>query len=78
MKLEEAKTKVCPFIIDVTMQEPSSACGCTNIPRNINCVASECMAWCFTKVYSGTPNLYGIYPKEEVSAVEGYCVRLAK
>ena len=44
MKLEEAKTKVCPFIVDVTMQEPSSAYGCTNIPRNINCVASECMA----------------------------------
>ena len=78
MKLEEAKTKVCPFIVDVTMQEPSSACGCTNIPRNINCITSECMAWCFTKVYSGTPNLYGIYPNEEVSTTDGYCVRLVK
>lgn len=78
MKLEEAKTKVCPFIVDVTMQEPSNAYGCTNIPRNINCIASECMAWCFTKVYSGTPNLYGIYPNEEISTIEGYCVRLAK
>ena len=78
MKLEEAKTKVCPFIVDTTMQESSNACGYTNIPRNIKCVASECMAWCFTKVYSGTPNLYGIYPKEEVSAIDGYCVRLAK
>ena len=78
MKLEEAKTKVCPFIVDVAMQEPSNAYGCGNIPRNINCVASECMAWEYNKIYSGLPNRYGIYPKEEISATEGYCVRLVR
>ena len=78
MRVEEARTKVCPYIVDTTKQDSGSACGCSNLSRNINCITSECMAWKWSKIYSGTPNLYGIYPKEEISSTDGYCMRLTK
>lgn len=77
MKPERAKQLICPFIGD-SYNKANNYHGSSNVPSNIKCIASMCMAWRWDKVYSGTPNLYGIYPNEEVSTTDGYCVRLAK
>ena len=78
MKLEEAKNKICPFIVDCSKQDSSYACGYGEVPVNIKCIASECMAWGWGKEYLGEPNMFGIYKDVKTSTTEGYCMRLVK
>ena len=56
MKVSEAKTKVCPFI--QSAETLNSIFGedvfsfNRDIPVNINCICSGCMAWQYTKEVS--------------------------
>lgn len=78
MKVEEAKTKVCPFIqrnnaTNPTITKQMEAIGNIRvIPKfaNITCICGDCMAWVST---------LDIMESEKESTrqcVEGYCARI--
>lgn len=87
MKVEEAKTRVCPFIMgsgSINFDEPISNNDTT---ANINCICGDCMAWEYTKTHTtkaitsyedGKPNTQCLHNDEELleNSKEGYCKRL--
>ena len=77
MKPERAKQLICPFIGD-SYNKANNYHGSSNVPSNIKCIASMCMAWRWDKEYLGEPNMFGIYKDVKTSTTEGYCMRLVK
>ena len=67
MTIQEAKTKICPFIEnkgkDVTYSD------FRDVPKNIHCLCEKCMAWEFNdQCASGSTTVK--------STSDGYCKRL--
>lgn len=72
MKVEEAKTKVCPFIAGTRFEWENPG-----EPINIKCICGNCMAWVDTtpKDVSTAKIIQKIYPSPEPS---GYCARVGE
>ena len=78
MKVEEAKTKVCPFIQHLCLATGVGSHAMTPYSHlNINCIADECMAW----EWAGETKDNGYGAKcltGKLSTTQGYCKRLEK
>ena len=70
MTVEEAKTKVCPFIQH--MCEPYPNERSRKDLRNIKCICGDCMAWKWEVV------AYDQYTPLTLSTTEGYCARIGQ
>lgn len=69
MEANEAKTKICPFMIDYTFE--ANDCIAT---RYKNCICGECMAWEWENKSDGK----GGYLSDCKSTTDGYCKRIDK
>ena len=69
MRIDEAKTKVCPFMVDCTFKV--NDCIAT---RYKNCIGNECMAWEWENKSDGK----GGYFSDCKSTTDGYCKRIDK
>ena len=71
MKVEEAKTKVCPFMVDCTFKV--NDCIATKYK---NCICDKCMAWEWETTYKH----YASLPSKPIgkSTTDGYCKRIGK
>jgi len=63
MKVEEAKTKVCPFMVEYTFE--ANDCTAT---KYSNCICGDCMAWEFTKTetFKTIKRKIGQEPEEKI------------
>ncbi len=76
MKVEEAKTKVCPFISDVYVNENNEIKTLV-----VNCIGDKCMAWeNYGKVsYEETKNtLHGFIKSWYKDVPTGHCARIGQ
>lgn len=87
MTVEEARTKVCPFIQHgAIVAKNNISFGSVDqfTHANINCIASECMAWRFDPKYAeSSPRASGLSRPAMAkflgySDTEGYCERLSR
>ena len=80
MKVEEAKTKVCPFIQDgliLSLIRNDENFFHEGQPINCLCIAGECMAWAYTNTHKQREGFSEINKVELLEEEkEGYCKRL--
>ena len=74
MKIEEAKTKICPFTLYTEKyKDPIKTHIISYETKGSNCICDECMAWKFTRThYNYGASLIELGKNEK----EGYCKRI--
>ena len=75
MEVSEAKTKVCPFMVDYTFE--ANDCIAT---RYRNCIGNECMAWEWENKSDGKGGdfIATMANYDCKSTTDGYCKRIDK
>ena len=78
MKVEEAKTKICPFTLQADINLPLTRQAEVFICNNLGgyCIAGDCMAWEWETTYKH----YASLPSKPISksTTDGYCKRIDK
>ena len=75
MKVEEAKTKICPFTLYAEKyKDPIKPHNISYETKGSNCICDECMAWEWENKSDGK----GGYFSDCKSTTDGYCKRIDK
>lgn len=71
MTIDEAKTKICPFMVEYTFE--ANDCTATKYK---NCICGDCMAWEWETIYKNQNRLPPLPIGK--STTNGYCKRIEK